>query len=90
MFLYPNTQSIYSTSSPSISDRLLPSGEFFGQEDGQFGEGDCGGPVQIPLQILAPIIYSPRCSRMETVVGEEQQPTQCLGGEKVEGGWELI
>ena len=41
--------------------------------------------MQIPLQILAPI-YSPRCSRRETVVGEEQQTIQCLGGEKVEGG----
>ena len=86
MVRYDQSQSISSTSSPSISDRLLPSGEFFGQEDGQFGEGDCGGSVQIPLQILAPIIYSPRCSRRETVVGEEQQPIQCLGGEKVEGG----
>ena len=82
---YVQAQSFSSTSSPSISDRLLPSGEFFGQEGGQVGEGDCGGSVQIPLQILAPI-YTPRCYRRETMVGEEQQPIQCLGGEKVEGG----
>ena len=85
MVRYDQSQSISSISSPSISDRLLPSGEFYGQEGGQVGEGDCRGSVQIPLQILAPI-YSPRCSKRETVVGEEQQTIQCLGGEKVEGG----
>ena len=85
MVRYDQFQHISSTYSPSISDRLLPLGEFFGQEEGQFGEGDCGGSVQIPLQILAPN-YSTICSRRETVVREEQQPIQCLGGEKVEGG----
>ena len=85
MVRYDQSQSFPSTSSPSISDRLLPSGEFFGQEGGQVGEGDCGGSVQIPLQILAPI-YSPRCYRREIVVGEEHQPIQGMGGEKVEGG----
>ena len=85
MVRYDHSQSISSTSSPSISDRLPPAGEFFGQESGQGGEGDCGGSVQIPLQILAPI-YSPRCSRRETTVGEEPQTIQCLGGEKAEGG----
>ena len=85
MVRYEHSQSISSTYSPSISDRLPPAGEFFGQESGQVGEGDCGGSVQIPLQILTPI-YSPRCSRRETEVGEEPQTIQCLGGEKAEGG----
>ena len=82
---YEHSQSISSTYSPSFSDRLPPAGEFFGQESGQTGEGDCGGSLQIPLQILAPI-YSPRRSRRETEVGEEPQTIQCLGGEKAEGG----
>ena len=34
MVRYDQSQSISSISSPSISDRLLPSGEFFGQEGG--------------------------------------------------------
>ena len=87
MVRYEQSHSIPSTSSPSISDRLLPSGEFFGQEGGyeKVGEGDCGGFVQIPLQIMSPI-YSPGCSGREIVVGEEQQLIQGMGGEKVEGG----
>ena len=41
--------------------------------------------MQTPLQIMS-LIYSPRCSGREIVVGEEQQMIQGIGGEKVEGG----
>ena len=91
---YDQSQSRPSTSSPSVSYRLLPSGEFFGQEGGceKFGGGDCGGCGQIPLKVMLPTC-SPRCSDREMVVVEEHQMTQSTGGEKVEegggggGGW---
>ena len=81
---YDQSRSFPSTSSPSVSDQLLPSGEFFGQEDGceKFGVGGCG---QTPLKVMPPTC-SPRCSGSEMVVVEEQQMNQSTGGEKVEGG----
>ena len=70
---YDQSQFLPSTSSPSVSDRLLPLGEFFGQGGGceKFGGGDCGGCGQTPLKVMPPTC-SPRYSGREMGVVEEQ------------------
>ena len=70
---YDQSQLLPSTSSPSVSDRLFPLREFFGQT---------------PLKVV-PSTCSPRHSGMEMVVVEEQQMIQTTGGKKVEGGWKM-
>ena len=87
---YNQSQFLPFTSSPSVSDRLLSSGEFFGQEGGweKYGGGDCGGCGQTPLKVMPPTCSS-RYSGREMVVVEEQQMIQSTGGEKVEEGWKM-
>ena len=87
---YDQSQLLPSTSSPSISDRLFPLGEFFGQEGGckKYGGGDCGGCGQKPLKVV-PSTCSPIHSGREMVVVEEQQMIQSTGGKKVRGGWKM-
>ena len=86
---YDQSQFLTSTSSPSVSDQLLPSREFFGQEGGceKYEGGIVGGVGKTPLKVMPPTC-SPRYSGKEMVVVDEQQMIQSTGGEKVEGGLE--
>ena len=84
---YNQSQFLPSTSSPFVSDRLLPSGEIFGLEGRceNYGGGDYAGFGQTPLNVM-PQTCSPIYYGREMVVVEEQQMIQSTGGEKVEGG----